>query len=335
MTAFGFMMGLSPREPIERFAKLAAEAEEAGFEMAWLGDSQLYTKNVYVALTIAALQTRTIHVGPGVSNPVTRHFTVLANAMSAMQEVSAGRAVLGLGSGDAAVFPLGLPPASLSQLRTSVSGLRSIANEGQLEVPGGKIAIPIGGARFPILISASQPAMLRLAGEIADGVILMGAADPGLTQWQLDRVSEGAAAGGRSLNDVFVDLWFAISMREDIDIATREVRPWATSQARWFARWKEVPQPLAPWRDEFERATRSHSFERHLARDSSDSADGVSPEFIRWVGVAGTPQQCFDKIRPLLSLKIDRITFALLPGGRSERIREFSSLLLPPLASVK
>lgn len=331
MTSFGFMMGLSPREPIERFAELAAEGEANGFEMAWLADSQLYTKNVYVALTIAALRTHRIGLGPGVSNPVTRHFTVLANTLAALQEVSGGRTTLGLGSGDAAVFPLGLRPANLAQLRIAVTGIRTIARDARLETPGGEISVGTGGVPFPILVSASQPGMLRLAGSLADGVILMGAADPVLTQWQLDRIAEGAEAAGRRLDDIFVDLWFSISMRDDVDLATREVLPWATSQARWFERWKDLPEPLVRWREEFQKAARAYNFQKHLARETNVDANEVNPEFVRWVGVAGTPEQCTEKIRPLLGLKVNRFTFALLPGGRAERIRAYGRDLFPRL----
>lgn len=334
MTAFGFMMGLSPREPIGRFGELASVAEQSGFETAWLADSQLYTKNVFVALTLAATRTRAIQLGPGVTNPVTRHYTVLANAMSALQEVAGDRCVLGLGSGDAAVLPLGLRPASLAQLRETIEGVRLIATESRVQTPGGDLGVPVGGRRFSILLAASQPGMLRLAGEVADGVILMGAADPALTGWQLKRVAEGAAAVGRSLDDVHVDLWFSISMVDDVAQAIRDVRPWATSQARWFHHWKELPTALEPWRSEFAIAERGHSFQRHLARDEG-SGPAVSDDFVRWVGVAGPPDECVAKIAPLLRLKVDRITFALLPGGREERLRRYAADLFPRLERIQ
>ena len=101
------MMGLSPREPIARFGDLARTAEQLGFESAWLADSQLYTKNVYVALTLAAERTESIRIGPGVTNPLTRHPTVTANAIAGLLEVSGGRAQLGIGSGDASVIRWG------------------------------------------------------------------------------------------------------------------------------------------------------------------------------------------------------------------------------------
>src|SRR5262245_60331301 len=85
---FGFMMGLSPREPIERFAHLAQLAESVGFDMAWMADSQLYTKDSWSALTLAAAATKTIKLGPGVTNPATRHFSVTTCASAALAEVS-------------------------------------------------------------------------------------------------------------------------------------------------------------------------------------------------------------------------------------------------------
>ncbi|SVD40735.1 uncharacterized protein METZ01_LOCUS393589, partial [marine metagenome] len=92
----GFMMVLSPREPILRFPDIAVHAEKAGFDMAWLGESQMISKDAYTALTLAAVNTERILLGPGVANPVTRHPTVLANTMAALNELSDGRAVLGI-----------------------------------------------------------------------------------------------------------------------------------------------------------------------------------------------------------------------------------------------
>jgi 5,10-methylenetetrahydromethanopterin reductase len=332
VTGFGFMMGLSPREPIGRFGDLARAAEAAGFEAAWLADSQLYTKNVYVALALAAQRTQAIRIGPGVTNPVTRDPTVTASAMAALAEVSGGRAQLGIGSGDAAVFPLGLGAARIDALRRAVLEIRAIGRGEPIERDGRGVEVLTGGAAYPILIAASQPRMLRLAGEVADGVILMGAANPELTRWQLEHVAAGAATASRTLDDVTVDLWFTISLSEDRDRALADVRPWALSQARWFHRWKELPDALRPWQDEFRVAAQAHDFGSHLSRH----ADGpsVSDEFVDWIGVAGDLDRCVEKIRPLLDLKVDRITFALLPGGRLERLQRYGAELLPALRTT-
>jgi 5,10-methylenetetrahydromethanopterin reductase len=328
-TSYGFMMGLSPREPIGRFGELARSAEEVGFDAAWLADSQLYTKNVYVGLALAAAQTRTIKIGPGVTNPITRHPTVTANAIAGIDEVSNGRAVLGLGAGDAAVFPLGRAPAGIEALRNAIKSLRALGRGEDVELDGRTLSVAAARSS-PVMLAASQPRMLALAGEVADGVILMGAADPALTAWQLERVAEGAAAAGRSIDELIIDLWFTISLSDDRERALDDVRPWAVSQARWFHRWRELPEPLAPFAREFDQAAAAHSFGSHLARGSDDQRS-VSDEFVDWVGVAGDLEHCVKKIRPLLDLGIDRITFALLPGGRAGRLERYGRELIPAL----
>jgi 5,10-methylenetetrahydromethanopterin reductase len=323
---------LSPREPISRFADLARAAEQLGFEAAWLADSQLYTKNVYVGLALAAAQTGTIKLGPGVTNPVTRHLTVTANAIAGIDEVSGGRAVLGLGAGDAAVFPLGQAPAGIEALRSAVTSLRALGRGESVELDGHTVGVAAAPSPWPVMLAASQPRMLALAGEVADGVILMGAADPALTTWQLERVAEGAAAAGRELSELTIDLGFTISLSDDRARALDDVRPWAVSQARWFHRWRSLPEPLQRYEREFDQAAAAHSFGSHLARGSDDRGS-VSDGFVDWVGVAGDLDHCVAKIQPLLELGVDRITFALLPGGRGERLERYGRELIPALTA--
>jgi 5,10-methylenetetrahydromethanopterin reductase len=327
---YGFMMGLSPREPIGRFAQLARLAETAGFSMAWMADSQLYTKDPWTALTLAAGATQTIRLGPGVTNPATRHFTVTVCTAAALAEVSGGRAVLGLGSGDAAVEPLGLK-VKVDEVRQAIRRIRTLSEGGTVNVDGREIRVATAGGPLPILLAASQPRMLGLAGELADGVILMGAAQPELTRWQLAYVAEGARRSGRSLDDLFIDLWFAISIAGDRRKALDDVRPWAASQARWFARWRDLPACLQPFSEDFRRAAERYEFARHLSR--AGEAEPVSDDFIDWVGVAGSAEECAAKIKPLLALKVDRLTFALLPGGRELRLKQYGEELLPRLGS--
>ncbi len=325
---FGFMMGLSPREPIGRFGQLAQLAESLGFDMAWMADSQLYTKDPWVALTLAGVSTKTIRLGPGVTNPATRHFTVTACTSAALAEVSDGRSVLGIGTGDAAVFPLGLQ-VKVEDLRRTIERIRTLSEGGTVDVDGRDIRIATGGTRVPIFVAASQPRMLRLAGALADGVILMGAAQPELTRWQLQHVAAGAAQAGRTLADVFVDLWFAISISDDRRKALDDVRPWAASQARWFAKWRELPPSLQPFTEDFRHAAEGYDFARHLSR--AGEPEPVSDTFTDWIAVSGTVDDCVAKIRPLLDIKVDRVTFALLPGGREARLRQYGADLIPRL----
>jgi 5,10-methylenetetrahydromethanopterin reductase len=328
---FGFMMGLSPREPIGRFAQLAQLAESVGFDMAWMADSQLYTKDPWVALTLAATATKTIKLGPGVTNPATRHITVTTCVSSALAEVSGNRCVLGFGSGDAAIYPLGLK-VKVDDVATAIKQYRTLSAGGAIDIDGKSIKVATAGASVPLYLAASQPRMLRLAGAMADGVILMGAAQPELTRWQLAHVAAGAADAGRTLDDIFIDLWFTISISDDKKRALDDVRPWAASQARLFATWKELPPSLEPFTEDFRHAAEAYDFSRHLSR--SGEPEPVSDAFTDWIGVSGTAEECAAKIRPLLDMKIDRLTLALLPGGREARLRQYGNDLIPRLRAL-
>lgn len=327
---FGFMMGISPREPVARFASLAVLAEDSGFSMAWLANSQLIFKDPYLAMAIASQATKRIAFGPGVANPITRHLSALACTMTTLDEVSGGRAILGIGSGDSSVFPLGKRGATIAELREQIRSLRDLCSGVATVVEEQSIRMLTGKRPIPIILAASQPRMLQLAGEVADGVILMGAADAVLTQWQLDHVARGAAAAGRSLADLFVDLWCGISISDDEEQARHDVRAFATSQARWFSKWKEVPGPIGNHREEFAAAFAAYRFSEHLSTHAGH-AQLISDELVDLIAVSGSAERCRERISSLLDLHIDRLTFTLLPGGRERRIRQFGEELIAKL----
>src|SRR5256885_3627589 len=85
-----------------------------------VADSQSVFRELYVTLTLAALNTKRMRLGPLVTNPLTRHLVVTASAISSVDELSGGRAVLGVGSGDSALYTIGAPPATLAGLEDSV-----------------------------------------------------------------------------------------------------------------------------------------------------------------------------------------------------------------------
>lgn len=99
MNRWGLSMGVSPREPLTNVTELACTAERSGFEAMWFIDFQLGMKDVYAAMNIAALATENMHIGSAVTNLLTRHPTVTANATAALDELSNGHAMLGLGAG--------------------------------------------------------------------------------------------------------------------------------------------------------------------------------------------------------------------------------------------
>ncbi len=329
MNRFGISMGVSPREPLPRVGEVAAEAERRGFEAAWFIDFQLGMKDVYAAMAMAALATERIAIGPGVTNLVTRHPTVTANAIAAIDELSGGRALLGLGAGATAVTGAGLRSSRLADVREGVAFLRALL-AGELAAYRGMSArlAAAPGRCVPIYLAVSQPGMLRLAGEIADGAILMGAADPEFSRWQLGFINEGLESAGRSRNELTIDLIVTMSADEDEAKAVADVRAWAASQADDFGHWRRLPAGFDRFRDDFARAADAYKLIEHLSLHASHNVV-VSDAFARTVAVAGDEDHCVARLRDLVALGVDRVTFALLSGGRVRRLEQLAERILP------
>jgi len=192
---------------------------------------------------------------------------------------------------------------------------------------------PFTGEKIPIYLAASQPAMLRLAGEVCDGVVLMGAADPEFCSWQLDFIHEGLAAAGRDRREVTIDLFVTMSVGDDEATAIADIRAWATSQAATFHPWKRMPPAWERFRPEFARAADAYHLVDHLSLQARHRRI-VSDDFARSVALAGDLDTCVDRLRRLWQLDIDRITFALLSGGRQQRLAHLSGTVIPAVEAA-
>lgn len=325
-------MGVSPREPLTNVSGLATAAEERGFEAMWFIDFQLGMKDVYAAMNIAALATKEMHIGSAVTNLVTRHPTVTANATIALDELTGGHAMLGLGAGWSAVYGAGGKPSKLAELRSSIDEFQQLFTGEEVELYGTKVKMATATQQIPIYMAVSQPGMLRLAGEKCDGAILMGAADPEFCRWQLDYIYEGLEKAGRKREDLVIDLLVTMSVDDDEEKALSDVRAWATSQAATFDVWKHMPPAWERFRPEFSAAKEGYHLVDHLSRHAGHKKV-VSDEFVRSVALAGTEAQCIERLKELAALDIDRITFALLSGGRMRRMEQLADRIIPAVTN--
>ena len=107
-------------------AEQARLADDLGYDLVRIADSQCLFRDLYVALTLVALNTSRVKIGPGVTNPVTRHPTVTAGAIASIDELSGGRAILGLGAGDSAVLNIDEKPASTAAPINATSTAQSL-----------------------------------------------------------------------------------------------------------------------------------------------------------------------------------------------------------------
>ena len=94
-----------------------------------------------MALAVLARATKTLNIGPGVTNLVTRHETVVANAMSTLATLAPGRVLVGVGAGDSSVFPLGRQPMTIANCDIGIRRLRSLLNGEEVRYEGGDVTL--------------------------------------------------------------------------------------------------------------------------------------------------------------------------------------------------
>jgi len=323
--ALGMSVALGAREPIERMLSVVRRAEAVGVEAVWVIDSQLLYRDAYALMAVLAYETERIHIGPGVTNLLTRHETVIANALATLTTFAPDRIVVGLGTGDSSIRPLGIPPMRLADFASAVQRLRALLSGEQASYNGKDVALTTRPANVPpLFVAATQPRMLRTAGAIADGVILLGPADRETISLQLAHVEAGARDAARDPAAIQRDVWVGLSIGEGAQ-PIDDVRSYASTQARVLADWKDLPASLVPYRAELTAAAAEYDYSGHL-RAGAQHAHTVSDAFVQTVAIAGSPDVCRDRLEDLFTLGLDRVSVTLLPGGREQRIDAVGAL---------
>jgi 5,10-methylenetetrahydromethanopterin reductase len=216
------------------FRSMVERIDALGYSNLWLTDSSLHARNSYAYLTLAAVTSPRLLLGTAVTNPLTRHPAITAVASATVDEISDGRMILGIGAGDRPLLALGMRPARLATIRATIGAIRELWSGADVTVEDPGFELHDAHLRFgarpdiPVYVSASGPKTLELAGEIADGVILLVGLFPEGLAWALEHVDHGAAKAGRPRPHVAV---FAYG---SIDDDTAAALASARSIAAWF-----------------------------------------------------------------------------------------------------
>ena len=229
----------------------AARVEDAGFDFMWMPDTPLLAgrwRDVYGHLMCAATTTTTLRLGPGVTNPLTRHPVTTASALLTLDEASDGRADLVAGTGYSSAYIIGRKSATLATMRQAVELWRSIFQGQETQLGGLEITLPVPHPRLPIYLAATGPKMLELAGEIADGVLIQVGAAPGTVAWALDRIQAGMQRAGRQRHEVQRMVVVSAMVDDDKARAIAHMRPCAAGfyrhgHARDLLRLAGLPEP--------------------------------------------------------------------------------------------
>ncbi|MEV6174052.1 LLM class flavin-dependent oxidoreductase [Streptomyces sp. NPDC051954] len=222
-----------PCDRADRVLETVRRAEELGFDDVWFPDSQLLWRDVFTTLAVAALGTERIGLGTAVTNLATRHPAVVASAARSVAELAPGRFTLGLGVGNSSVGPVGLRQTRSAELRTGLSMLRALLDGEEWDFDGRAVSrLRDPRPEVPLHLAASGPKNLRLAGEIADGVILLSGVSPRTLRSATARVREGAEAAGRQAGELPLTVSAFCAVTDDIEAEARLLKPICASIAQ-------------------------------------------------------------------------------------------------------
>src|SRR5574340_790216 len=191
-----FGITLKPDMLPQRMVALTRQAESAVFSYGWVFDSHVLWLEPYPLLTMMALNTTRMRLGACVTNPAVRDPTVTASALATLNLISGWRMVLGIGRGDSSRRVLGKRPTTLADLEAATKTICALAAGEPVEIEDEQVQLTWARGTLSAWIAGYGPKALRLAGRIADGVILQ-FADPHLIKWCIGFVHEGAHEAGR------------------------------------------------------------------------------------------------------------------------------------------
>lgn len=343
MVRFG--VGMAPVEPLKKVVATAKLAEELGFEYVVHADQRFAgEKDVFVTLAADALNTSRVKLGPCVSDPFSRIPALLAVAIASLDELSGGRAVLGLGAGGSGFAQLHLERKHVNQaIREAIVMIKALLAGDVVNFDGQLFKLTDAQLKFtarrdiPIYLATRSPMNLELAGELADGALIATYVSKDQLKFAVDRVRAGAEKAGRKLEDVKLISWVYTSISDDGHQAVENVRYFVT-QAIINTAPEAYPTILAGFHPDLPAFL---SKCRDAGRDGIEAAykdrTYMTEDVIKRFSVAGTAEDCVAKIKEISSFGIDDIWLRCFSAPRSEIEHEkvivpFAEKVMPAFA---
>jgi probable F420-dependent oxidoreductase len=328
---FGVVLQTVP--PAAKVVEYARQAERSGFDYAWTFDSHVLWQEPYVIYSQILAQTRKIKVGPMVTNPSTRDWTVTASLFATLNEMFGNRTVCGIGRGDSAVRVLSDRPATLATLRESVHVIRELANGRAVTYSGATVRIPWAAAsRLEVWVAGYGPKALALAGQVGDGFILQ-LADPDIAKWTIAAVRQAAADAGRDPSSVRICVAAPAYVGTDI--------PHMREQCRWFggmvgnhvadlvARYgTSGPVPAAL--TDYIAGREGYDYNQHGQAGNPHTAF-VPDEIVDRFCVIGPAGQHVERLAELRELGVDQFAVYLQHDGKEQTLAAYGSEVIPAL----
>jgi len=298
-----FDVGILASQPLPVLVRQVQLAESLGFDTAWIADTHLVCRELWVTLAACAAGTARIRLGPGIAVPHTRHISVTASAIATLHELAEGRVVIGVGTGGSAAETMGLSVgkvARIATLESMATSLRRLLGRESIRLENGtdaRLAWLERAPTIPLYLAGSGPRMLDAAGRLGDGAIMYSGVAPWLVEAALGCVRAGARTAGRNPDDLDVAIWAPTSIAPDRALARDHVRGRVASALRhaFPVAWSPEDQAVI---DQVRAAYDSYQH----ASAASKHRLLVTDRFVDLMALAGRPEEVREQVRAIMGV---------------------------------
>ena len=318
-------------------ARTAQEIEASGWDGMLVVDSQNLSGDPYISLALAATVTTRIGLGTGVTNSVTRHAAATATAITSVNRISNGRAVLGIGRGDSALAHLGRAPARLAQFERYLRHLQLyLAGDSvgfdDIDIPT-EFAPPLlglhlhdappasrigwiadglksgakGGLKVPVEVAASGPKVIALSALHAERVMFTLGADTERLAWGIALAKKTRKDAGLDPDGIAFGAYVNLGCHTDMSAARSLVRGGLTTFARFSVMHGKANGPVSAGDAAvLEKLRTNYDMKKHTQGDSRQ-AGTLTDDFVDRFAIVGPPDRCIERLRELAKLGLDKV----------------------------
>ena len=330
---FGVVLQTDP--PLSRVIELARRAESLGFSHVWVFDSPLLWQEPFVALSHILAATEEVTVGPMVTNPGTRDWTVLASTFATLNDIYGPRTVCAIGRGDSAVRTIGRKPRTLAAMVEAMQVIKGLVAGRKVPYRETTVQFPwlASGWDLPIWGAGYGPRALDSIGRHADGFVLQ-LADPQILEWTRAAVADAARDHGRSPGALTTCVVAPAYVGDDIAHQREQLR-WfggmvgnhvADIVARYGEGSGQVPEALT----EYIKNRADYDYSHH-GRAGNPSTDFVPDDIVDRFCVLGRAEDHVAKLRTLQDLGTDHFAIYLMHDAEDETLEAYGRTVLPAM----
>jgi 5,10-methylenetetrahydromethanopterin reductase len=302
---------LNAEYPAQDLIRLGVLAEQLGYSSFWYTDVRML-RECYIGLASVAVHTKRIRLATGVTDPYSRHPANTAAAIATLDELSDGRAMLGLGLGGSGFRELGFAKTlPVAAMRESIEVIRGLLRGEEVSLAGKVISLDRGRLQFqtlrpdlPIYIATQGAQISRLAGALADGVLIANVVSPAGLDFYVGQIAKGAAQAGRGLRNLDIQLRWEICISEDEAAALQTMRRrLAARLIAGYPRWDFLGPLGMQLPDAF-----TEIAQRKDLRQADAAAELLPMEMVDASMVAGGPARVAARIAPMLRPEVSGVT---------------------------